>query len=350
MKARAVAKNTINRVLEPFGAQVISRFEFDSVKRKLEKFLPAQLPAVPAVGLPQGASECLTADNPRLMKLRSRYSDLDCPPIQHSLWTDSHASLINLQCFRGDNPYVWQYQDQNAEINYLLTAYYLRSIDKLGLLHRLKEDGLFGALTFQFDENTVLSRDLLDSVSEITFLEETIEISKREHLKVLDIGAGYGRFAHRLCESLPLMDRAVCTDAVAESTFLSEYYLRFREVADRSQVVPLDEIESFLDKNKIDLAVNIHSFSECAMSSIGWWLDLVCKHRVRYLFIVPNAGHDGGANLLIREPGKPEPTDFMPEIFARGYRLIKKRAKYAKPVIQKYGVSPTHYYLFELQA
>ena len=116
---------------------------------------------------------------------------------------------------------MWQYQEQNAEINCILTAYYLRSIDRLGLLERLKEDGLFGALTFPFDENMVLSRDLLDSVSEITFLEETISISKRDQLKVLDIGAGYGRFAHRLSASLPAIGKVICTDAVAESTFLS---------------------------------------------------------------------------------------------------------------------------------
>ncbi len=350
MKPRTVAKNTINRVLAPFGAQIVSQFEVESLRQKLEKFLPSTLPANSPVGLPQGADEYLNADNPRLAKLRSRYRDIRCPAVDHSLWTDSHASLVDLKYFRGDNPYVWQYQDQNAEINYILTAYYLKSIDRLGLMERLKEDGLFGALTFQFDENTVLSRDLLDSVSEIAFLEETIEISKHDMLKVLDIGAGYGRFAHRLCASLPLVDKVICADAVAESTFLSEYYLRFRHVTDKAKVVPLDEIEKVLDDNEIHLAVNIHSFSECAMSAITWWLDLLCKHRVRYLFIVPNAGCDAGTRLLTREPGATEWQDFMPEILSRGYRLATKRAKYAAPVVQKYGVSPTLYYLFELQA
>jgi putative sugar O-methyltransferase len=350
MTTRIVGKNTINRVLEPFGAQVISQFELKSLKRRLEKFLPAQAPVAPSIRLPQRAAEYLSADNPRLTNLRSRYKSFNSPAVNHSLWTDSHASLIDLKRFRGDNPYVWQYQDQNAEINYLLTAYYLRSIDKLGLLDCLAEDGLFGVSTVQFDDQTVLSRDLLDSVSEVSFLEEQIELSKQDKFKVLDIGAGYGRFANRLCESLPVVDKVICVDAVAESTFLSEFYLRFRGVDDRTEVAALDEIEQVLDQNEIHLAVNIHSFSECSMSATMWWLDLLRKHRVRYLFIVPNAGYDGGATLAIREPGFTESHDFMPEILSRGYILKTKRPKYASPAIQKYGVSPTHYYLFEFQS
>jgi hypothetical protein len=349
MKPRTVARNAINRALAPFGAQIVSQFEFESLRHKLEKFLPATLPINSSARLPQGANEYLNADNPRLAELRWRYRNIRCPVVNHSLWTNSHASLIDLKHFRGDNPYVWQYQDQNGEINYLLTAYYLKSIDRLGLMECLKEDGLFGAITFQFGEDPLLSRDLLDSVSEITFLEETIEISKHNRLRVLDIGAGYGRFAHRLCVSLPQVDKVICTDAVAESTFLSEYYLRFREVTDKAKVVPLDSIEKVLNDTEIHLAVNIHSFSECTISAINWWLDLLCEHRVPYLFVVPNAGCDGGTRLVIRESDDTESKDFMPAILSRGYRLAKTRAKYPAPAIQRYGVSPTQYYLFELQ-
>jgi hypothetical protein len=350
MRPRTAAKNTINRALAPFGAQIVSQLEVESLRHTLEKFLPTMRPIDMSAALPQGANEYLNADNPRLAELRSRYRASQCPAVNHTLWKDSRTSLIDLKHFRGDNPYVWQYQDQNAEINYLLTTFYLKSIDRLGLLERFKEDGLFGAFTYQFDENTSVSRDLLDSVSEITFLEESIGISRLDGLKVLDIGAGYGRFAHRLCASLPLLDKIICADAVAESTFLSGYYLRFRKVTDKAKVVPLNEIEQALNDNEIQLAVNIHSFSECGMLAITWWLDLLRKHNVRYLFIVPNPGRDQGNRLLIREPGAKESQDFMPTILSRGYRLATKRAKYAAPSIQKHGVSPTGYYLFELRA
>jgi hypothetical protein len=299
--------------------------------------------------LPQGAEDYLRVDNPRLAELRSRYRGLNCPAACHSLWTDTHTSLIDLRYFRGDNSFVCQYQDQNAEVNYFLTASYLKSIDTLNLFGCLQEDGLFGAYTFEFDDNLLLSRDLLDSVSEITFLEENMRISRIQNLKVLDIGAGYGRFAHRLIESLPVAEKVICTDAVAESTFLSEYYLRFRGLAEKAKVVPLDEIEKVLDQKEIHLAVNIHSFSESTLASVCWWLDLLSKHRVQYLFVVPNADEHGGTRLLSREPAGIERQDFMPAILSRGYRLAKKRAKYSAPGVQKCGVSPTDYFLFEFR-
>ena len=57
-----------------------------------------------------------------------------------------------------------------------------------------------------------------------------------------------------------------CVDAVAISTFICEYYLGFRGADDRASVVPLDELDSLLALQPIDLAVNIHSFSECPIT------------------------------------------------------------------------------------
>ena len=99
MKPRTVAKNTINRALAPFGAQIISQFEVESLRHELEKFLPATLPINSSVGLPQGANEYLNADNPRLAELRSRYSDMHCPAVDHSLWTDHIGSSLTSSIF-----------------------------------------------------------------------------------------------------------------------------------------------------------------------------------------------------------------------------------------------------------
>lgn len=44
-----------------------------------------------------------------------------------------------------DNPWVWQARGRNAHIlAYALSFYYLRSIDRLGLLTKLDEDTMFG--------------------------------------------------------------------------------------------------------------------------------------------------------------------------------------------------------------
>ena len=74
---------------------------------------------------------------------------------------------------------------------------------------------------------------------------------------------------------------------MAASTFVSDYYLRFRN-ASKAVVVPLDEIETWLTSQKVDIAINIHSFSECQLSAIdcGWrcWprRRQVSLHRAEY--------------------------------------------------------------------
>ena len=148
-------------------------------------------------------------------------------------------------------------------------------------------------------------------------------------------------------------------DAVAESTFISEYYLRFRGLDQRAVVVPLDDLDDVLDTSGIDLAINVHSFSECTLESIKWWLDVLQKHKIKHLMLVPNAGSHGGTELLSTEHGagkKPAKDmhkyflDLLPHIEARGYQLVVKEPKYLDPVVQKHGVSPTYHYLFRLAA
>ena len=148
--------------------------------------------------LPAGAQSYLSRDNPRFRELEQKYASLHHPVMDHSRWRREfvESDEVDFQYFRGDT-YVWQYRNLNFEVTYLVTANYIRSIDELGLIKTLEEDNLFGAYTFCVDGVTV-SRDLLDSIAEIYFLNRTLGISKRQNLRILDIGAGYGRLAHRL--------------------------------------------------------------------------------------------------------------------------------------------------------
>lgn len=342
-RLRSFARTAVNHLVAPLGLSVISQDQLRGMRQRLERLASIRGPAIAERTLPEGAAGYLRASNPRLAELRSRYAAFQCPANDHSLWEGALRANIDLQYFRGDNPYIYQVRDDNTELHYLLTSYYLKSIDVLGLFQRLTEDGSFGAYTLTLDNNAVISRDLLDSAAEITFLEETIGISRIPNLRVLDIGAGYGRMGYRLATALPNLERILCTDAVPESTFLCEYYLNFRDVAGRAEALPLDQVESVADRAKIHLAMNIHSFSECSLTAVRWWLDLISKNAIDYLFIVPNAG---GSALVTAEKGKPG-REFLPEILSRGYRLLKKRPKYCAPALQKYGVSPTDYYLFE---
>jgi putative sugar O-methyltransferase len=223
-------------------------------------------------------------------------------------------------------------------LGYALTTYYVVALDSRRILDRLDEDDKFGNFTFQIAGRTV-SRDLLDSINELYFLNKHLDI-ERKNARILDIGAGYGRLACRTVTAFPGV-RYLCTDAVAVSTFVSDFYLRFRGVQDRAVAVPLDQIEQTLEIEPVDLAVNIHSFSECSAEAIGWWLRLLSRNRVNYLMIVPNGDTP---NLLTNDK-----NDFQPIVEQHGYRLICREPKYQDPIVQQYGINPSYYFLFALR-
>ena len=110
----------------------------------------------------------------------------------------------------------------------------------------------------------------------------------------------------------------------------------------RTKVIPLDEIENSLQTLDIDLALNIHSFSECTLEAINWWLSLLEKNQIRYLLIIPNGLDNGGKKILTNDF-----QDFQYLIEEHGYQLKICEPKYLDPLVQAYAVNPTYHYLFE---
>jgi putative sugar O-methyltransferase len=287
----------------------------------------------------ESASYYLRESNPRLQELRRRYQDH--PASHHSLWSQRYlATELNLDQFRADNVYVHQRRSA-TDLSYTLTASYVQSVDKLGLLHILADDELFGNYQVSCNGHRV-SRDLLDAVLEINFLNDKLGQARLHRAAILDIGAGYGRLAHRLVQAIPELETVLCTDAIPESTFLSEFYLKFRGCETKARVIPLDEVEKALVDQRVDLAINVHSFGECPLRSIEWWLDLVSDNEIKYLFIVPNGKH-----LISWEPDNTN-IDYVPSLLDRGYKMVVKQPNYLEPSsLQKHGLYPCYYYLFE---
>lgn len=294
--------------------------------------------------LPQGAEAALDAEHPALISLRERYRSLDLPVLPSHIWQGRHLNRnLQLARFRGDNVYVWQYRQLRSEarMKTYLTLMDIESRDVLGLLDRLGEDGLFGCWTFEYGHRGALSRDLLDSVNEINFLESEIGLSRLARFSVLDIGAGYGRLAHRMHAAMPNLEAYDCVDAVPESTFLCDYYLSYRELTDKARAVPLDQLDGLRPPGSYDLAVNIHSFSECPIAAIRWWLQKVAELQVKWLLIVPN-----DPNEMLSTEGEGPRVDFMPDIKAAGYELVTSRPVYANDELRALiGVSD-HFFLF----
>jgi hypothetical protein len=291
-----------------------------------------------AIALPQDAKEYLTPDNPDLRALQSRYKDCDYPEVEELIWTEDRVSSTDMLYFRGHNAYLYQDGRFNRNvIGYLLSYYYIKSMDKHHLLERLTEDNAFGALTYQTDGKLV-SRDLLDSILEIYFLDAHLNLFQRPSFRVLDIGAGYGRLAYRMVKAFPNLDSYLCTDAIAVSSFLAEYYLRFRNIHHKTKVLTLDTVEEKLKDTKIDLAVNIHSFSECSLKAIDWWMNVVAENRIPYLFIVPNSKDD----LLTQNR---ESFSYLVE--GAGYELMTRGPRYDDPMLQKYALNPDYFHLYK---
>lgn len=321
MSVKTLAATVANRAIGRFGAAVVPRGILYDWQRAPQQQPPKS----------HQAHAYLRSDHPRLLELQRRYAACDPAVTTPLVWTDSKVSAGDIASFRADNAWVWQRPNKNSNVMaYALSYYYLRSIDRLGLLDTLSEDNAFGAYSVEVDGRAV-SRDLLDSVAEIYFLERHTGIPKR----VLDIGAGYGRLAHRMTAATGT--EYFCTDAFAASTFVSEYYLRFRESSAR--VVPLDEIDAALSASPVDLAINIHSFSECRVEAIDWWARLLASHRVKHLYIVPN----GSGPLRTNDK-----RDFLPVLERHGYRAIASEPKYLDPLVQQYGLEPSHNHLLEL--
>jgi SAM-dependent methyltransferase len=298
-----------------------------------------------SVPLPEGASEVLTDDNPRLQELRQAYAASGLPITDQSRWrADKVKGFLDLRYFRGETLFYWHYRElpRITRLKYFVMMRDIRERDPRGLLDQLGEDGAFGCWTFSYPNYGRFSRDLLESVNEICFLERELALSERNRLSVLDIGAGYGRLAHRMTEAYPQIEDYCCVDAVPESTFVCEYYLRHRGCTPRARVVALDEIDTELEVDRFDLAVNIHSFSECTHAAVAWWVELLGRLRVPRLLLIPNEPTE---LLTLESDGSRR--DFAPLLEAAGYRLVEREPVLEDPAVRELVQLHDHFHLFE---
>lgn len=335
MSFRRRVLNFINPTLNRANIHILSFREY----RRLAKFIPTAedkqtFGRWEDKPVPSEAAQYLKSDNPRLAELQKRYAGH--PAAARSTWSDEklHAGL-HLERFRADNPYIFQLQGGQGPQSYVLTAYYARDIDRLGLFGRLVEDASFGAYAVEFENGYLVSRDLLDSINEINVLARWFQLSHESSFEVLDIGAGYGRLAHRLVEGMKSA-RIACTDAIPVSTFLCEFYLRFRGIEHRATAVPLDEVDTKLLGRRFDLATNIHSFSECPISAIEWWLDCLDRLGVKNFLIVPNEFDE-----LLSTESDGKRIRFAPLLAHRGWRPARSEPYYmSSRVAQRFALFP----------
>ncbi len=181
-------------------------------------------------------------------------------------------------------------------------------------LDSLTEDGAFGCATAVAAEGKTVSRDLLDSICELSFLERAVP--ELATMRVLDIGAGYGRFAHRFGAAYP-HSFTWCTDAHDVSLDVCERYLVHRGVHNAA-IIGSGALEHIPEP--IDLAVNIHSWSECSLGEVSWWIGRLSGLGVTRLFIVP---HTPDFETWVDGAGAVGES-YLPALQACGWRLSAK--------------------------
>ncbi len=299
-----------------------------------------------SVPLPPQAEHELVRSNPELVELRAAYAALDLPVLVRSRWHhEAVGSFLDLRWFRGETLFMWHYREppRITQLKYFMFARYVAEHDVLGLLDRLEEDGAFGCWSYSYIGLGRVSRDLLQSINEISFLERRLQISTRAPLRVLDIGAGYGRLAHRMTTALPNLADYCCTDAVPEATFLSSWYLRYRGCVPPARVARLDRIHDELGPGAFELALNIHSFSECPLAAIRWWVELAASLRIGHLLIVPNDPTE-----LLSTEANGSRLDFAPVLADAGYRLECREPVIDDPAVRQLLPLEDHFHLFAL--
>ena len=270
----------------------------------------------------------------RSIELDELYKSLNLYPEDMGVWNRKHTERLDISNFRSDNVYVWQTRSSH-EKQYLVSYLLAKLQDHGKLLETISEDGAFGAETYEFLGEKV-SRDRVDSSLEINFLIETFSTEKLSNSRVLDIGAGYGRLAKNLCKVFPSI-HVSCVDSIPISTAISEYYLQSQIDSGQITICDLAQLVE-IPVNSIDLAINVHSFSEMSLESVKNWARFLKQIQVPRLFIVPNPSElrlNSGENFR--------------EIFEEnGYSVKVKRAKYPNGVEASLLLYPSNYFYLEL--
>lgn len=306
--------------------------------------------------LPSNAITELVPSNTNLRDLEARYSQIDSPVSAHTYWKGQlESDEKDLRYFRGETAYIWHYYRAGGRIEphrllrlrFYTYAKYVSAIDTHNLLGNvLTEDGAFGCHNFDYPNfNTPISRDLLDSVNEIHFLDRHWNLLSRDDTRIIDIGAGYGRLAHRILTAAPNVSQYWCTDAIPRSTFLCEYYLRHRRLLEdqggAAHIVPLDKISESPPRGQVDLAINVHSFSEMCYAAVETWANWLVELGVSHLFVVPNE-----EDMLTREDNG-ERISYLPALESAGFRIAAKENMIQDADVRElYGVND-YYLLFE---
>ncbi|KAF0126990.1 MAG: Uncharacterized protein FD189_755 [Elusimicrobia bacterium] len=171
------------------------------------------------------------------------------------------------------------------------------SNDHLNLLSQLKEPVLGNPIAIEYKGRNV-TQDICNSVLEVNTIMKFISRKPEEKLRIIELGAGYGRVGYALLHAVPNI-QVVIVD-IPPALYVSQWYLtglfpgqrvfKFRDFSDYREVRQEFEESSiaFLSPAQIgclpdrmfDLFINISSLHEMTLVQIDMWfghIDRLCK-------------------------------------------------------------------------
>lgn len=243
------------------------------------------LPGLPTVrrSSSQLMPTCINYGDNILIRLQASDSPVTSPDAQSlsKIWNGFESNPLTVSECRAHGRFQFQKERERAA--------YLRSADLLSdsakrLMTVFEEDGGYGAVSHLTSDGQLLTRDVLDSTAEIGFLLDRIGDLALD--SVIDIGAGYGRMAHRI-KALRPDSVVICADEVPSSRSVCSTYLTLREVTGFF-VCDFNEAGELMQHHKPTLATAVHSFPEMPLERIRAWLELLTARGVDWLFFVPN--------------------------------------------------------------
>jgi SAM-dependent methyltransferase len=230
-----------------------------------------------------------------------------------AFWKDwQDRVMASLPNFCADKIYVDQ--DSIPEEDFRRVAKEVQLMQNWTDLAGRNRDKEFGARTVDTPEFGDVTRMWLDSCIETDFLRRNLlQRGWMEDYEILDIGAGYGRLAVALNS---LLLSCTCVDAVPISTEICRHYCH--RFAPDVKVLALDEFLAGADDLRFDMAINVHSWSECSVEQTRRWVKLLKEMKVRWLFTVVHGTKRGGdAYMTWQDPRE----SFRPAI-EESYRLV----------------------------
>lgn len=211
-------------------------------------------------------------------------------------------------CFKS-SPINYKIALFNPEVNgvrYLKTLTHFMAAalgdEQWALLNRVEKREVGGPIAIKFPQGEVCL-DYLQALDEYEFLTDCLDLSG---LRLLEIGAGYGRTAHFILSNSDIADYTILD--LPNALGLAQKYLQTVLPAaafSRLRFIPVSEFSS-IESETFDLAINIDSFAEMDKEVVLEYLRYIDSHCQHFYVKNPVAkyldktldGHSQGEEVI----------------------------------------------------